>query len=61
MHAGLCLLRLPPCTFWALTPFEFFAMTGGLKPAAEILPRVELDRLMDAYPDQGDQHGRRPR
>jgi uncharacterized phage protein (TIGR02216 family) len=57
MHTGLCLLRLPPHTFWALTPFEFFIMTGGLKAVADRLPRAELDRLMDTYPDQGEQDG----
>jgi uncharacterized phage protein (TIGR02216 family) len=58
MHVGLCLLRLPPGTFWALTPFELFIMSGGLKTRPPQLLRAKLDELMAAYPDQGDKHGR---
>lgn len=52
MHAGLCLLRLPSSQFWALTPVEFFAMAGGLRPRRAALGRVALDALMHAFPDR---------
>lgn len=55
MHAGLCLLRLPPDLFWALSPIEFFAMAGGFGSDASALPgpdRAALDRLMRAFPDR---------
>ncbi|WP_281041073.1 rcc01693 family protein [Rhizobium sp. BK251] len=52
MHAGLCLLRLDPQTFWALTPAEFHAMTGGLSPRAAAIDRTGLDALMQLHPDQ---------
>jgi len=51
MHAGLCLLRLPPRYFWALTPIEFFAMTGGLKMRHAGMERAGLEALMQAFPD----------
>ncbi|NTJ41714.1 phage tail assembly chaperone [Agrobacterium larrymoorei] len=51
IHAGLCLLRLSPTVFWALTPVEFFAMTGGMRPRAPGLSRAGLDELMRAFPD----------
>lgn len=51
MHAGLCLLRLPARDFWALTPIEFFAMTGGLRPRGEAMERAGLEALMSAFPD----------
>jgi uncharacterized phage protein (TIGR02216 family) len=51
LHAGLCLLRLPPADFWALTPVEFFVMTGGTRPRGMVTGRAELDELMQAFPD----------
>ena len=47
MHAGLFLLRLSPRDFWALTPLEFHALTGGF------LPRFDfpLQALMQRFPD----------
>ncbi|MDQ0133317.1 putative phage protein (TIGR02216 family) [Neorhizobium galegae] len=54
MHAGLCLLRLPPRDFWALTPVEFLAMTGGLKTRGVGIGKAGLEALMQAFPDGGD-------
>lgn len=51
MHAGLCLLRLSPDVFWRLTPVEFFAMTGGMRPAGEAMGRAGLTGLMARFPD----------
>ncbi|WP_255392918.1 rcc01693 family protein [Neorhizobium galegae] len=51
MHAGLCLLRLPPRDFWALTPVEFSAMAGGLRGRGAGLEKAGLDALMRAFPD----------
>lgn len=52
MHAGLCLLRLPPRDFWSLTPVEILAMTGGLRPRPAAMDRERLMRLMQAFPDR---------
>ncbi|WP_436252138.1 rcc01693 family protein [Neorhizobium sp. LjRoot104] len=52
MHAGLCLLRLPPRDFWALTPVEFFAMTGGLRARRAGIGKAGLEALMRAFPDR---------
>jgi uncharacterized phage protein (TIGR02216 family) len=55
MHAGLCLLRLSSDHFWALTPRELFAATGGLAPdvarKGRSPDRADLDALMAAFPD----------
>lgn len=53
MHTGLCLLRLPPETFWAMTPVEFVAMTGGLRARGAALSRVRMEGLMASFPDDG--------
>ena len=53
MHAGLCLLRLSPEVFWRLTPVEFFAMIGGLRPRPPEMARDGLERLMERFPDGG--------
>lgn len=50
IHAGLCLLRLDPKTFWALSPSEFHAMTGGAMPKVTL----QLVELMARYPDRAD-------
>jgi uncharacterized phage protein (TIGR02216 family) len=48
---GLGVLRLPPGSFWAMTPRELAlaiaAVTGGSKP----LQRSDLHHLMTRYPD----------
>ncbi len=51
MHAGLCLLRLPPDVFWRLTPVEFLAMTGGMRRTSDGIGRTGFDRLMERFPD----------
>ncbi|KQQ58608.1 hypothetical protein ASF69_14640 [Rhizobium sp. Leaf311] len=51
IHAGLSLLRLPPAVFWALTPVEFFAMTGGMRPHDTTIDRPALEGLMRLFPD----------
>jgi uncharacterized phage protein (TIGR02216 family) len=53
LHAGLCLLRLNPRDFWAITPVELFAITGGLRPAPTGLDRRELEGLLRRFPDGG--------
>jgi uncharacterized phage protein (TIGR02216 family) len=47
----MCLLRLSPDVFWALTPVEFFAMTGGMRPQGRGLDRAGMEGLMRAFPD----------
>jgi uncharacterized phage protein (TIGR02216 family) len=51
LHLGLCLLRLSPTDFWALTPREFLAVSGGLKPRLPVPDRSALEALMGAFPD----------
>jgi uncharacterized phage protein (TIGR02216 family) len=54
MAAGLGLLRLPPATFWALTPKELAAALGAVLGPAAIAPpaRSDLARLMQRFPDR---------
>jgi len=54
MAIGFGLLRLPPPTFWAMTPKELgAALTAIVGPARQGPPsRGDLSRLMQAYPDQ---------
>ncbi|MBN9028998.1 MAG: hypothetical protein BGO05_21255 [Rhizobiales bacterium 63-7] len=52
MHAGLCLLRLDPACFWAMTPRELHAATGGLTPASGAPDREALTALMRQFPDR---------
>ena len=54
---GLGVLRLPPETFWSMTPNEFFlALEGaGLKSVGGLLAmdRGTLERMMADHPDDG--------
>nr|WP_272210655.1 rcc01693 family protein [Marinicella sp. W31]MDC2876556.1 phage tail assembly chaperone [Marinicella sp. W31] len=52
LHTGLCLLRLQPDDFWALSPVEFASMTGTFAPAAPYPTRAGLEDLMMRYPDK---------
>ncbi|MDX3927440.1 MAG: phage tail assembly chaperone [Shinella sp.] len=51
LHAGLCLMRLDPKTFWAMTPRELHAALGGLKPRPLTPDRAGLEALMRVFPD----------
>lgn len=52
MHVGLCLLRLPPETFWRLSPREFMGLAGAYRPRPMGLDRAGLAALMAAFPDE---------
>ena len=60
MRAGLQVLRLPPDTFWALTPAELQVMLGQGATAAPML-QDGLARMMVEWPDEGAGNGRAPR
>ncbi|KAA0698106.1 phage tail assembly chaperone [Neorhizobium sp. P12A] len=45
-------MRLPPETFWAMTPIEFHTMAGGLSPRAARLDRQVLRAMMERFPDR---------
>ncbi len=51
LHVGFSLLRLSSRDFWALTPVEFFLMTGAARPRTVTVGRAELHELMRAFPD----------
>ncbi|MBQ2263481.1 MAG: phage tail assembly chaperone [Loktanella sp.] len=51
LRAGLCTLRLPPATFWALTPAELHVMLGAQAGPAP-MTRAGLDALAQAFPDK---------
>jgi uncharacterized phage protein (TIGR02216 family) len=51
LHFGLGRLRLVPAHFWAMSPRELIAMTGGMRPA-EAPTRDQLTALMDEWPDK---------
>ena len=53
IHAGLGRLRLPPETFWAMTPREFAVAAGLINPANAPMDRPTLARLMACHPDSG--------
>jgi uncharacterized phage protein (TIGR02216 family) len=48
MHLGLGVLQLSPKEFWAATPRETAAASGG--PAPQLL-RPNFEDLMKRYPD----------
>ncbi len=61
LHAGLCLLRIEPARFWAMTPRELHIAVGGLAPRMADAPgRAELEALMRRFPDtkDGERDGR---
>ena len=59
MAVGFGLLRLPPATFWSMTPKELGAALASITGPARGGPpsRSDLGRLMQSYPDQ--QHARK--
>jgi uncharacterized phage protein (TIGR02216 family) len=50
MRAGMTGLKLPPATFWALTPAELLLMMG-LGAVTPPMARARLDELSRAFPD----------
>jgi uncharacterized phage protein (TIGR02216 family) len=53
MAIGFGLLRLPPDTFWKMTPVEFERALSALPPGRTIPPgRETLAALMRTFPDQ---------
>lgn len=54
MAIGFGLLRLPPATFWAMTPRELGAALGAITGMERAGPpsRDDLARLMRSYPDR---------
>ena len=50
LRAGLCTLRLPPDTFWALTPAELQMMLGA-QAGPQPMTRAGLDALARQFPD----------
>ena len=54
MAVGFGLLRLPPATFWSMTPRELGAALGAVTGAVRPAPpsRADLAQLMQSYPDQ---------
>lgn len=50
MRLGLVELRLPPATFWDLTPAELLLMAGVDEDRAA-LTRAGLDELVRRFPD----------
>ncbi|MEG6510091.1 phage tail assembly chaperone [Methyloligella sp. 2.7D] len=55
MEAGLGVLRLAPCDFWAMTPRELDAALRGAFGApgpAMRLGRDQLEALMARFPDR---------
>ena len=57
MRAGFRTLRLPPETFWSLTPAELALMLGHEAGAAP-MTRDGLAALAAAYPDERTDDGR---
>ena len=54
MTAGLGLLRLPPASFWSMTPRELSAALRSLPGSNRetLVPmRADLDALMKRFPD----------
>ena len=54
MAAGFGLLRLSPHAFWSMTPREFAAAVGWMRPVSALPTRHELADLMQQFPDGAD-------
>lgn len=54
MAVGLGVLRLPPATFWAMTPKELGAALAAITGPARLgaPSRSDLARMMQHYPDR---------
>lgn len=53
LHVGLCLLRIEPACFWAMTPRELHIAIGGFAPRMADAPaRKQLEELMRRFPDE---------
>ena len=52
MRFGLGVLRLPPKDFWSMTPRELHAAMNPHGEAPRALARIDLTRLMQAFPDE---------
>jgi len=48
---GLGVLRLPPASFWAMTPRELALAIAAVRGAATPLRRSDLTALMTRFPD----------
>ncbi|MFU0506643.1 rcc01693 family protein [Pseudaminobacter sp. NGMCC 1.201702] len=56
MAAGFGLLRLPPTTFWGMTPREFERAMSVLSGRANAAPRrADLAELMRVFPDKNEE------
>ena len=53
MRFGLGVLRLSAEHFWAMTPRELAAASAPLHRhgVAAVMPRAQLDSLLEAFPD----------
>ncbi len=52
---GLGVLRLPPASFWQMTPRELaYAIAAHQRPAAHAPTRENLAALIARYPDKKD-------
>lgn len=52
MQIGLGLLRLSPHDFWSMTTREFAAAAAARLPSvAHSMTRMELEKLMQEFPD----------
>ena len=51
MHFGLCMLRLAPRDFWAMTPRELTALAGAARPVSAP-DRARMIEMMNKWPDK---------
>lgn len=58
MRFGLGVLRLPPASFWAMTPRELALALEAFGPRLGAAPgRAALERMMGAFPDTETRNG----